>query len=388
MRFAQRMTRLGTETAFEVLAKANALEAQGGHIIHLEIGEPDFKTPPNIVDVAIQALKEGHHGYTPSAGILELRKAVASDVSNTRGIEVDPDQVVITPGGKPIIFFSMLALIQEGDEVIYPNPGFPIYQSMIEYVGGEAVPVPLREELDFRIDIQELIDLATDRTRMIILNSPGNPTGSVLTQRDIEELADAFRERDIVFLSDEIYSRILFEGEHYSIAGCREMQEKTIILDGFSKTYAMTGWRLGYGVMERTLAQQISRLMVNSNSCTAAFTQIAGVEALQGDQSAVQEMVRTFQDRRDHVVQLLNQIEGVSCATPRGAFYVFPNVKELGQTSSELQDRLLQECGVAVLAGTCFGQFGEGYLRLSCANSMENLDEGIRRIASVLSPKH
>lgn len=388
MRFAQRMTRLGTETAFEVLAKANALEAQGGHIIHLEIGEPDFKTPPNIVDVAIQALKEGHHGYTPSAGILELRKAVASDVSNTRGIEVDPDQVVITPGGKPIIFFSMLALIQEGDEVIYPNPGFPIYQSMIEYVGGEAVPVPLREELDFRIDIQELIDLATDRTRMIILNSPGNPTGSVLTQRDIEELADAFRERDIVFLSDEIYSRILFEGEHYSIAGCREMQEKTIILDGFSKTYAMTGWRLGYGVMERTLAQQISRLMVNSNSCTAAFTQIAGVEALQGDQSAVQEMVRTFQDRRDHVVQLLNQIEGVSCATPHGAFYVFPNVKELGQTSSELQDRLLQECGVAVLAGTCFGRFGEGYLRLSCANSMENLDEGIRRIASVLSRKH
>lgn len=388
MRFAQRMTRLGTETAFEVLARANALEAQGSHIIHLEIGEPDFKTPENIVNAAIRALKEGHHGYTPSAGMLELRKAVARYVSQTRHIEVDPDQVVITPGGKPIIFFSMLALIQEGDEVIYPNPGFPIYQSMIEYVGGRAVPIPLREELDFRIDIQELIDLATDRTRMIILNSPGNPTGSVLTREDIEALADAFRERDVIFFSDEIYSRILFEGEPYSIAACREMQERTIILDGFSKTYAMTGWRLGYGVMERTLAQQISRLMVNSNSCTAAFTQLAGVEALSGDQSAVDEMVQTFKQRRDRVVQLLNQIEGVSCATPRGAFYVFPNVRQLGKSAAELQDRLLQECGVAVLAGTCFGKFGEGYLRLSCANSMENLEEGIRRIASVLERIH
>jgi len=388
MRFAQRMTRLGTETAFEVLAKAKALEAQGSHIIHLEIGEPDFNTPENIVNAAIRALKEGYHGYTPSAGMLDLRQAVARYVSQTRHIEVDPDQVVITPGGKPIIFFSILALIEEGDEVIYPNPGFPIYQSMIEYVGGKAIPIPLREELDFRIDIQELIDLATDRTRMIILNSPGNPTGSFLTREDLEALADAFREKDVVFLSDEIYSRILFEGEHYSIASCREMQERTIILDGFSKTYAMTGWRLGYGVMERMLAQQITRLMVNSNSCTAAFTQVAGVEALTGDQSAVDEMVQTFKQRRDRVVQLLNQIEGVSCATPRGAFYVFPNVRELKKSSAELQDRLLQECGVAVLAGTCFGKFGEGYLRLSCANSMENLEEGIRRIASVIERIH
>ncbi|MDA2926022.1 pyridoxal phosphate-dependent aminotransferase [Acidobacteria bacterium AH-259-G07] len=381
MRLAQRMSRLGTETAFEVLAAAKAMETQGRKIIHLEIGEPDFDTREHIVDAAIQALREGYHHYTPASGMAALREAIAKEVSRTRQIEVAPEEVVVTPGAKPIMFFSLLALVQEGDEVIYPNPGFPIYESMINYVGARPVPVRLQEELDFRMDVQELIKAVGPRTRMVILNSPNNPTGSVLTKQDLAWLAEAFAERDVIFLSDEIYSRIIYEGEQYSIASFPGMKERTIILDGFSKTYAMTGWRLGYGVMNRTLAAQISKLMINSNSCTAAFTQMAGITALQGNQKPVYEMVETFRRRRDRVVELLNQIEGISCRLPRGSFYVFPNVRALGQDSAQLAKHLLDEAGVAVLSGTAFGEYGEGYLRLSYATSMEALEEGVAKIA-------
>ena len=384
MRFAQAMSRLGTETAFEVLAEAKAMEAEGRDIIHLEIGEPDCSTPEHIVEAAIQALRDGWHHYTPAPGISELRQAIAEEVSRLRHLEVDPEEVVVTPGAKPIIFFSLLALVQEGDEVIYPDPGFPIYESMIRYTGARAVPIPMREELDFRMDVEELIGAAGPRTRLIILNSPGNPTGSVLTLEDLEKLAEAFAEKDVLFLSDEVYSHMLYEGEQQSIASFPGMKDRTIIIDGFSKTYAMTGWRLGYGVMNRPLVEKIARLMINSNSCTAAFTQVAGMAALQGDHAPVLKMVETFRRRRDRVVELLNQVEGISCRTPLGAFYVFPNVRSLGQKSADLAKLLLHEAGVAVLSGTAFGQYGEGYLRLSYATSMENLEKGIERITQAV----
>jgi aspartate aminotransferase len=374
------MARLGTETAFEVLAEAKALEAAGRSIVHMEIGEPDFNTPAHIVEAAIRALRDGWHHYTPSAGILELREVIAESVSRSRGIEVSPDEVVVTPGAKPIIFFSLLALIEEGDEVIYPNPGFPIYESMIRYAGGRPVPIRLREELDFGIDVDELVHYFGPRTKMVILNSPNNPTGSVLRREDLTQLAEAFAGSNVMFLSDEIYSRILYEGEPVSIGSLPGMKERTVILDGFSKTYAMTGWRLGYGVMNRRLAAQVTKLMTNSNSCTAAFTQKAGVMALNGDQSSVAEMVETFRTRRDHLVKLLNEIKGVACRTPRGAFYVFPNIQNLRRSSSDLARKLLREAGVAVLSGTAFGEYGEGYLRLSYATSAEMLEEGVRRI--------
>ncbi|HUV12705.1 MAG TPA: pyridoxal phosphate-dependent aminotransferase [Acidobacteriota bacterium] len=379
------MSRLGTETAFEVLAAAKAREAVGHRVVHLEIGEPDFDTPENIVDAAVRALQGGWHHYTPAVGVLELREAIADEVGRTRGISVHPDEVVVTPGGKPIIFFSLLSLAGDGDEVIYPNPGFPIYESMIAFVGARPVPVALREELDFRLDVTELIEKISDNTRLIILNSPNNPTGSVLTRQDIEKLAEATRDLDLFILSDEIYSRILYEGEHISIASFPGMKDKTIILDGFSKTYAMTGWRLGYGVMTASLAQQLGKLMINSNSCTAAFTQMAGIEALRGDQSSPEEMVNVFHHRRDRVVELLNGIDGVTCRSPKGAFYAFPNVKAFGRPALELQRQLLETADVAVLSGTAFGQYGEGYLRLSYANSLEQLEDGIERIAEVLS---
>ncbi len=381
MHLASRMSRLGTETAFEVLAQAKALEAQGKDIVHLEIGEPDFDTADHIVEAAIQALKEGWHHYTPASGMLDLREAIAKEVSVSRGISVDPAEVVVTPGAKPIIFFSLLALVESGDEVIYPNPGFPIYQSMIEYAGARAVPIPLREQLDFRLDVQELLQALTPQTRVVILNSPSNPTGSVLSPDDLGQLAEGLVERDVVVLADEIYSHILYEGKHQSIASFPGMKERTIILDGFSKTYAMTGWRLGYGVMHPELAKQVEKLMINSNSCTAAFTQRAGVTALNADQAAVLKMVETLQARRDRVVKLLNEIEGISCRTPLGAFYVFPNVRDLGLKSSELERLLLHEAGVAALSGTAFGEYGEGYLRISYATSMEELDKGLQRIA-------
>jgi aspartate/methionine/tyrosine aminotransferase len=374
------MSRLGTETAFEVLVRAHVLERQGRHVVHLEIGEPDFDTPKNIVEAAVDALHLGYTHYGPSAGLPDLREAIAEDVSKSRGIKVVPEEVVVLPGGKPIIFFTILALVEEGDEVIYPNPGFPIYESMINFVGGKAVPIPLREERDFRLDVNELESLITDRTRLIILNSPHNPTGGMLTKNDIYDIASTIEGRDIMVMSDEIYGRLIFEGEQFSISAIDGMKDRTIILDGFSKTYAMTGWRMGYGVMRADLATHISRLMTNSNSCTASFTQVAGIEAIRGDQSATEHMRLEFEKRRNVFVHGINQIKGFSCRTPKGAFYTFPNITQTGWSSKRLADALLDDAGVAALSGTAFGAFGEGYLRFSVANSVENLQMALDRI--------
>src|SRR3954462_9753579 len=382
LRLAKRMARLGTETAFEVLVKARALEAQGRDIIHLEIGEPDFDTPSNIVEAGCDALRKGFTHYGPSAGMMELREVIARHVSETRRVNVTPDEGVVVPGGKPIIFFSILALAEEGDEIICPNPGFPIYESMINYVGAKAVPIRLREEKDFRFDVDEFAALITDRTKLIILNSPQNPTGGVLEQKDIDGIARAIGDRDIMVLTDEIYSRLIFEGEHHSIMSIDGMKERCILLDGFSKTYAMTGWRMGYGVMRPDLAAHISRLQTNSNSCTASFTQIAGVEALRGPQQSVEEMCAEFKKRRDVMVAGLNKIKGFSCRLPKGAFYVFPNITKIGWPSKKLADALLEEAGVAGLSGTAFGDFGEGYLRFSVANSIENIEKALERVGS------
>ncbi len=381
LQLAKRMTRLGTETAFEVLVKAKALEAQGRDIIHLEIGEPDFDTPANIIEAGCDALHRSFTHYGPSAGLMELREVIAQYVSETRRVNVTPDETVVVPGGKPIIFFSVLALAEEGDEIIYPNPGFPIYESMINYVGAKAVPIRLREELDFRLDVDELASLINDRTKLIILNSPQNPTGGVLTKGDIAAIARAIGDRNTMVLSDEIYSRLIFEGEHHSIMSVDGMKERTILLDGFSKTYAMTGWRMGYGVMRADLAAHISRLMTNSNSCTASFTQIAGIEALRGPQDVVDTMRTEFQKRRDVMVAGLNKIKGFSCRLPKGAFYVFPNVTKTGWPSKKLADALLDDVGVAALSGTAFGDFGEGYLRFSVANSIENIEKALDRVS-------
>jgi len=380
LRLARRMGRLGTETAFEVLTKAKALERQGKSIIHLEIGEPDFDTPSNIVEAGVDALRKGWTHYGPSAGLPELRQVIAEYVSGTRGITVTPDEVVVVPGGKPIMFYAILALIDEGDEVIYPNPGYPIYESMINYMGGKAVPIQLCEERDFTLDVNDLPALITDRTKLIILNSPQNPTGGVMPCHDVEQVAKIIGDRNIMVLSDEIYSRLLFEGEHFSIAAIPVMRERTILLDGFSKTYAMTGWRMGYGVMRSDLATHMTRLMTNSNSCTASFTQIAGIEALRGDQSAVTRMCAEFKRRSEMFVAGLNNIKGFSCRQPKGAFYVFPNITRTGWKSRPLADALLDQAGVAALSGTAFGKFGEGYLRFSVANSMDNLQQALERL--------
>ncbi len=380
LRLAKRMARLGTETAFEVLVKAKALEAQGRDIIHLEIGEPDFDTPRNIVDAAVDALHKGFTHYGPSAGLMELRQVIAQYAGETRRVNVTPEEVVVVPGGKPIIFFSILALAEEGDEVIYPNPGFPIYESMINYVGAKAVPIRLREELDFRLDVDELAALINNRTKLIILNSPQNPTGGVLEKKDIDAIARAIGDRNIAVLSDEIYSRLIFDGEHHSIMSIDGMKERTILLDGFSKTYAMTGWRMGYGVMRADLATHIARLMTNSSSCTASFSQIAGIEALCGPQESVDVMRAEFQKRRDIMVGGLNKIKGFSCRSPKGAFYVFPNITKTGWPSKKLADALLDDAGVAALSGTAFGDFGEGYLRFSVANSIENIEKALDRV--------
>jgi aspartate/methionine/tyrosine aminotransferase len=374
------MERLGTETAFEVLVKAKALEAQGRDIIHLEIGEPDFDTPSNIIEAGCDALRKGFTHYGPSAGMPELREVIAQHVSETRRVNVRPDEVVVVPGGKPIIFFSILALAEDGDEIIYPNPGFPIYESMINYVGAKAVPIRLREELEFRLDVDELASLINDRTKLLILNSPQNPTGGVLTKDDIAAIARAIGDRNIMVLSDEIYSQLIFEGEHHSIMSIDGMKERTILLDGFSKTYAMTGWRMGYGVMRADLATHISRLMTNSNSCTASFTQVAGIEALRGSTKSVDAMRAEFEKRRDVMVAGLNKIKGFSCRVPHGAFYVFPNITKTGWPSKKLADALLEDAGVAALSGTAFGDFGEGYLRFSVANSIENIEKALDRI--------
>ncbi len=380
LQLARRMSRLGTETAFEVLNKARALERQGKSIIHLEIGEPDFDTPSNVVEAAVDALHKGWTHYGPSAGLPDLRQTIAEYVSRTRGVKVTADEVVVVPGGKPIIFYTILSLIDEGDEVVYPNPGFPIYESMINYVGGRAVPIALREDRDFSLDVLELEALINNRTKLIILNSPHNPTGGVMPRRDVEQVARVIADRNILVLSDEIYSRLLFEGQHFSIMSVPGMQERTILLDGFSKTYAMTGWRMGYGVMRPDLASQMTRLMTNSNSCTASFTQMAGIEALRGDQSSVDRMCAEFKRRRDVFVAGLNKIKGFSCRMPHGAFYVFPNITKTGWKSKPLADALLEQAGVAALSGTAFGDFGEGYLRFSVANSLENLQQALERV--------
>ena len=380
LRLASRMSRLGTETAFEVLNRARALEKQGKEIVHLEIGEPDFDTPANVIDAAVNALHKGWTHYGPSAGLPELRQTIADYVSRTRQVQVAAEEVVVVPGGKPIIFFSILSLVDAGDEVIYPNPGFPIYESMINYLGGKAIPIHLQEERDFALDIQELASRITDRTKLIIINSPHNPTGGVLTRKDVTEIAEAIGDRNILVLSDEIYSRLIYEGEHFSIMSLPGFKERTILLDGFSKTYAMTGWRMGYGVMRADLATHMTRLMTNSNSCTASFTQIAGIEALRGDQSSVDKMSNEFRQRRDAFVAGLNKIKGFTCRMPKGAFYVFPNITRTGWASKKLADALLEQAGVACLSGTAFGAFGEGYLRFSVANSLENLNKALARI--------
>jgi aspartate/methionine/tyrosine aminotransferase len=380
LKLAERMSRLGTETAFEVLVRARALERQGKDIVHLEIGEPDFDTPANIVEAAVDALHKGWTHYGPSAGLPDLRQAIADEVSATRGVSVSPDEVVVVPGGKPIIFFSILALADPGDEVIYPNPGFPIYESMINFVGAHAVPIRLREELDFRLDVNELADLITDHTKLIIINSPQNPTGGMLTEGDIRDIAAAIGDRDIMVLSDEIYSRLIFDGKHHSIMSLDGWRDRTILLDGFSKTYAMTGWRMGYGVMRADLAQHVSRLMTNSNSCTASFTQVAGVEAIRGDQSSVDKMCVEFKSRRDYFAERVNKIKGFSCKVPHGAFYMFPNITATGWPSKKLADALLDQAGVAALSGTAFGAYGEGYLRFSIANSIENISKALDRV--------
>ena len=380
--FAKRMERLGTETAFEVLAKAKALEKQGRSIVHLEIGEPDFDTPSNIKEAAVKAMKAGYTHYVPAAGIPELRTAIAEYLSKSRGINVDPDEVVVTPGAKPIIFFSILACVEPGDEVLYPNPGFPIYESMVNFVGAKPVPMPLKEENDFAIDNYDTADKITKKTKMIILNSPGNPAGGVLTKDNLEVIADRIKGRDdILVLTDEVYSQIIYEGKHLSIASLAGMRDKTILLDGFSKTYAMTGWRLGYAAMRKDLAQKVAQLMINSNSCTCAFNQMAGVEALRGPQDEAKKFVEEFKRRREVIVDGLNKIKGITCKKPRGAFYVFPNVKSFRVESKKLADHILQDAGVAVLSGTAFGSYGEGYLRLSFANSVENIKKAMERIS-------
>jgi len=385
MNIADRMGRLGTESAFEVLARAKALEREGREVVHLEIGEPDFDTPVHIRDAAKRALDAGATHYGPSAGLPELREAIAAHVAKTRGIPVAPEQVVVTPGAKPIMFFTIMALVNRGDEVIYPNPGFPIYESVINFVGGVPVPIPLREESGFGFDLDLFERRVSDRTRLIVINSPQNPTGGVLQPAQIERIADIARARRIPVLTDEIYREFLYEGEFLSLASLPGMREHAIILDGFSKSFAMTGWRLGYGVMPVPLAEHLTRLMVNSASCTASFVQLAGIAALQGDQEPVRRMVAEFRRRRDLVVAGLGKLPGVTCTRPGGAFYAFPNVSRVGRKSAEIADRLLHEAGVAVLAGTAFGEHGEGYLRLSYANSEENLRKALARMEPVLA---
>ena len=384
MRLADRMSRIGVESAFDVLVRARALEATGRSVVHLEIGEPDFATPAHVVEAAKKALDDGWTHYGPTQGLPDLREAIAQHISATRCISVGAERVCVVPGGKPIIFFPMLALLEPGDEVVYPNPGFPIYESMINFLGAKAVPVPLIEDRGFSFDLDILRDSLTDRTRMLVLNSPQNPTGGVIPHDDIVSIAEMVRDRDLIVLSDEIYSRIYYDDAPSSIASLPGMLEKTIILDGFSKTYAMTGWRIGYGVMPPLLVDAVNKLMVNSNSCTASFTQRAALAALTGPQDAVGRMVAEFRRRRDAFCAALNRIPGFHCEIPGGAFYAYANVKRTGIDSNLLADRLLQEAGVACLNGGAFGHFCEGYIRFSYANSLENLMEAARRIHSFI----
>ncbi|HEY6344895.1 MAG TPA: pyridoxal phosphate-dependent aminotransferase [Bryobacteraceae bacterium] len=378
------MSRIGVESAFEVLAKARALERQGKSIIHLEIGEPDFPTPAHIVEAGKRALDEGWTKYSPTQGLLKLREAIAEEVSRTRGIAATPENVCVVPGGKPVIFFSLIALVEAGDEVIFPNPGFPIYESMIRFLGATPVPIPLVENRGFAFDLDVLRRRLSPRTKMVILVSPANPTGGVLSRGDLQEIGSLLRDRDVMVFSDEIYSRIWYDQPPASISSVEGMAEKTIILDGFSKTYSMTGWRLGYGVMPTWVAEAVVKLMVNSNSCTASFTQRAGLAALQGPQDCVTEMVAEFRRRRDVICEGLNNIPGFSCSLPSGAFYAFPNIEGTGMSSKDLADLLLSEAGVACLDGACFGEYGKGYLRFSYANSLPAITEAIDRIRTAV----
>jgi aspartate/methionine/tyrosine aminotransferase len=381
MKLAAAMSRLGTETAFEVLVRAKALEAQGRSIIHLEIGEPDFETPRHIVDAAKEALDQGWTHYGPTQGLPELREAIAAYLSRTRGITADPEHVCVVPGGKPVIFFPMLALLDAGDEVIYPNPSFPIYESMIRFTGATPVPIPLVESRGFSFDLDLFRSRLNDKTRMVILNSPANPTGGVMPEQDLAEIAAMLAGRDVIVLSDEIYSRMSYGRKPVSISTFPGMLEKTIILDGFSKTYAMTGWRIGYGLMPPELVDPVNKLMVNSNSCTASFTQRAAIAALTGPQEPAESMIAEFHRRREMFINKINQIPGFRCPMPDGAFYAFPNIQATGWKSKALADALLDQAGVACLSGTAFGAFGEGYLRFSYANSAERLMEAVSRIS-------
>jgi len=380
MKLAERMARIESESAFEVLVRARALEAEGRDIIHLEIGEPDFPTPRHIIEAAKQALDDGWTKYGPPQGLPALREAIAAEVSRTRGICVGPERVCVVPGGKPMIFFPMMALLEPGDEVIYPNPGFPTYESMIRFIDATPMPVPLVEERGFSFDLDVFAAKLSARTKLVILNSPQNPTGGVIPADDIRASADMLRERDVVVLSDEIYSRIWFGEPPLSIASLPGMLEKTIILDGFSKTYSMTGWRLGYGVMPLWLVDAVNKLMVNSNSCTSSFTQRAGIAALTGPQDDVAAMVDEFRRRRDAFCAALNRVPGFRCRLPEGAFYAFANITGTGLKSKPLADAMLEDAGVASLSGTAFGEYGEGYLRFSMANSHENLMRAVQRI--------
>ncbi|MDX1982415.1 MAG: pyridoxal phosphate-dependent aminotransferase, partial [Bryobacteraceae bacterium] len=385
MKLAKRMDRILVEGAFEVLSKARALEAKGRSVVHLEIGEPDFETPRHIIEAGKKALDEGWTHYGPTPGYNDFREVIAHYVSSTRGIKAGVENVCVVPGGKPIIFFPMLALLERGDEVIYPNPGFPIYESMIRFLGAKPVPIPLLEERSFSFDLKKLKDRISDKTKMLILNSPQNPTGGVIPEEDIAAVARLVRKRDLIVLSDEIYSRIYYGAAPRSISNYPGMAQKTIILDGFSKTYAMTGWRLGYGVMPAWLAEAVGKLMVNSNSCTASFTQRAGMAAITGPQEDVEKMVAEFRRRRDVFVAGLNKLPGFRCQVPEGAFYAFPNIKATGWKSKDLANALLEQAGVACLSGTAFGAYGEGYLRFSIANSLENLNEALSRMRAFLA---
>ena len=382
---AARQALLGTETAFETLAKAKELERQGKSIVHLEIGEPDFDTPEHIRDAAKQALDDGFTHYGASAGQIELREAIAKHQTERQGYDVSADSVIVTPGGKPVMFFTIMALVEQGVEVIYPNPGFPIYESMINYMGGIAVPMQLNEESGYNADIDNLRSLITPRTKLIIVNSPNNPCGSVIPELDLEKIAEMAVENDLVVLADEIYKDMYYgDQEHVSITKFPGMRERTVILDGFSKSYAMTGWRLGYGVFPDFLVEPVTRLMTNSVSCTSVFSQMAAIAALEGPQDSVAAMMEEFTKRRDLVVEGLNSLPGITCPVPKGAFYAFPNIRGTGMSSQEFANKALYEAGVALLAGTAFGAFGDGYIRISFANSQENLLEAIERLRKIL----
>jgi aspartate/methionine/tyrosine aminotransferase len=386
-RLADSLDRLGTETAFELLARAKALEAGGRRIIHLQIGEPDFDTPAHVVEAAARALRDGHTHYCPAPGLPELREAAAAYLSRTRGVAVEPGRVLVTPGAKPFLFFGVLATCNPGDEVIYPNPGFPIYESVIRWAGATPVPLPLLEEDGFAFGAEDVAARLSPRTRLLILNSPANPTGGVVPGEVVDELTELLAGHDCWVLSDEVYSEMVYDGEHHSIASRPGMLERTILLDGFSKTFAMTGWRLGYAAVPEPLVEPLTRLFINCHSCTAPASQLAGVAALTGPWDEVEAMLAEFRARRGLVVDLLNRIPGVSCIEPAGAFYAFPNVAGTGLRARELQDRLLDEAGVAMLAGTAFGEHGEGYMRVSYANSQANLREALELTANLLASR-